>query len=258
MKTALVGHTGFVGSNLEAHFEFSELYNSTNSHHLAGGEYGLVVFAAAYAEKWKANQDPESDRGHIAKLKDLIQGVKAREFILISTVDVYPEPVGVDETSQINVSRGHAYGRHRHELEQAARAVHPEALIVRLPALFGPGLKKNAFYDFIHNNDLHRLESRAEFQFYNLRNLWPDIQIARKAGLKLVNLCSPPVNLADLHQQVFGRPFNNTLDGPVPKYDVRSVHSHLWSAEGPYTHSGGQVLAEMRAFAALNMAEKKR
>ena len=43
MKTAIIGHTGFVGSNLlEAH-AFDDLFNTSNIDQIAGREYDLVV-----------------------------------------------------------------------------------------------------------------------------------------------------------------------------------------------------------------------
>ena len=40
-----------------------------------------------------------------------------------------------------------AYGKNRLQLERWVRQDHPDALIVRLPALYGKGLKKNFLYD---------------------------------------------------------------------------------------------------------------
>ena len=40
-----------------------------------------------------------------------------------------------------------AYGKNRLQLERWVREDHPDALIVRLPALYGRGLKKNFLYD---------------------------------------------------------------------------------------------------------------
>ncbi len=46
MRTALIGHTGFVGSNLLAEHPFDELYRSTNIETIAGERFDLVVCAA--------------------------------------------------------------------------------------------------------------------------------------------------------------------------------------------------------------------
>ncbi len=49
---------------------------------------------------------------------------------------------------------------------------------MRLPGLYGPGLKKNVIFDFLHDNDVHKIDSRGVFQFYDTTRLWRDLEIA--------------------------------------------------------------------------------
>ena len=57
MKSALVGYTGFVGTNLNASYEFDGLYNSKNVKDAYGLEPKLLVYsglpAAMLAKKKK-------------------------------------------------------------------------------------------------------------------------------------------------------------------------------------------------------------
>ena len=108
--TALIGYTGFVGSNLLRQMSFKDLYHSKNIEELGGKSYDLLVCAGAPAEKWKANQDPGKDLENIRRLMDCLGRAKARKIILISTVDVYPVPCGVDEDSRIDPVLANAYG----------------------------------------------------------------------------------------------------------------------------------------------------
>jgi hypothetical protein len=71
MKSALVGHTGFVGGTLLRQRSFDDLYNSRNVEALAGKTYDLVACAAAPGVKWKANQEPEQDLASIRRLRRL-------------------------------------------------------------------------------------------------------------------------------------------------------------------------------------------
>src|SRR5438045_4212543 len=111
--SALIGHTGFVGSNLASQFSFDDYFRSTNVAEMAGRDYGLVVCAGIQAKKWWANQNPEADWFGIQTLLNVLSTVSARRFVLISTVDVYPQRSGVDEESLINPDNNHAYGKHR-------------------------------------------------------------------------------------------------------------------------------------------------
>ena len=69
---------------------------------------------------------------------------------MISTIDVFKKPSGVDENSVIETDGLHAYGYNRYLLECWVRENYPDALIIRLPGLFGKNIKKNFIYDFIN------------------------------------------------------------------------------------------------------------
>jgi len=245
--TALIGHTGFVGGNLLRQTQFDDLYNSSNIESIAGRHYGTIVCSGAPAEKWKANQAPEQDRESLGRLKRALGGATAGKVILISTVDVYPSPQGVDESTPIDLEAAQPYGRHRLELERFV-ADHFEALIVRLPGLFGPGLKKNIIFDFLHDNLVDKVHSDAVFQFYDLQHLWRDITTARAHDLPLVNFATEPTSVADVAQVAFGRHFENRPTATAPRYDVRSQHAALFGGHGGYLHDRDSVLDGMAAF----------
>jgi nucleoside-diphosphate-sugar epimerase len=153
---------------------------------------------------------------------DHLGEVRAHRTVLISTIDVYDSPVGVDEESEPHSSGGCAYGHHRLWLEQFFRKRFTNLLIVRLPGLFGNGLKKNVIYDLLHDNDLHKVNAESTFQFYSLDDLWADIDVARKASVALVNFATEPVSVAEVARQAFGFEFNNpTPPGSPAHYDFR-------------------------------------
>lgn len=249
MDDALFGYTGFVGSNLARQHRFDKSFNSANAGESRGRDFGLVVFSAARAEKWRINQNPGEDLRHIEELENTIGGCTARQFVLISTVDVYGSPQGVDERTPIDFDGLHAYGRHRYQLEQHVREVYPDALIVRLPGLFGPGLKKNVIFDFLTNNNVNRIHSESSFQYYNLDNLFRDITTAQEAGLTLVNFSTEPIRTGDIAQAVFGRDFANAPEGVSEvHYDMHCLYADSFGSTGPYLYSREQTLREMVAF----------
>lgn len=256
MSSAIFGYTGFVGGNLVKQLAFDDFYNSANSRDSAGKEYDLVIFSAARAEKWRINQEPESDLRHIKALEALVAGVKTKKFVLISTVDVYKSPVDVDEDSQIETDGLHAYGSHRYRLERFVRATHPTALIVRLPGLFGPGLKKNVIFDLLNDNNLDRVHADGCFQYYNLNHLWSDLSIAIRSELTQVNLTSEPIRTGDIARVAFGREFDNRPEGVgAGAYDMRTRYAEEFGGSGAYTRSAEQTLSELAEFVRIERGE---
>lgn len=249
MKNALIGHSGFVGTTLLKQTAFDGLYRSTNIAEIANQQFDVVVCAGAPAQKWIANREPEADLQNINRLMEILGTVKCERFILISTVDVFKNPIGVDEDTPVDESDLHAYGLHRRLLEKFVEEKFPQHLIVRLPGLVGPGLRKNVIFDFLNDNNLGAIDSRGVFQFYPMVNLWYDIQIALDAGLKLVHLTAEPVSVADVSLHGFGKPFDRQGTGTAARYDMRTRHGALFGAAEGYQYSARETIQAVRAYA---------
>lgn len=147
---ALVGYTGFVGSNLYAAGSFDAVYHSRNIGEAYGTAPDLLIYAGLRAEKYLANNEPKKDKEQIVQAEENIRKINPKKLVLISTIDVFKDPKGVDETSAVDTEALHAYGYHRYQLELWVRQHYPDALIIRLPGLFGKNIKKNFIYDYIH------------------------------------------------------------------------------------------------------------
>ena len=249
MKNALIGCSGFVGTTLLRQASFAALYRSTTIARIIGQSFDMVVCAAAPAQKWIANREPEADRAAIEGLIEHLQSLTCQMFVLISTVDVYNNPIGADEHTPVAEAGLHAYGLHRRLLEKFVLDHFPEHLIVRLPGLVGPGLRKNVIFDFLNDNNLSAIDSRAVFQFYPMVNLWFDIQIALGAGLKVVHLTAEPVSVAEVAEEGFGKRFVQTLANPPAAYDFRSLYAETFGGRGPYQYSRRETLQAIRAYA---------
>lgn len=146
----LVGYTGFVGSNLDMETSFNGRYNSKNIQEAYGISPDLLVYAGLPAAKYLANSAPEKDMAQILNAENNILKIAPKQLVLISTIDVFKNPVGVYEDTLVDTKGLSAYGLNRYRLEEWVREHYPEALIVRLPGLFGKNIKKNFIYDFIH------------------------------------------------------------------------------------------------------------
>lgn len=253
-SSALIGYTGFVGSNLLRRRPFDALFNSANIEQIAGRTFDLVVCSGARAEKWLANAEPERDLENIERLVGALSQAKARKLVLISTVDVFLDPIGVDEESPTPTDGLHAYGKNRRHLEQVL-ASRFDTTIVRLAGLYGRGLKKNAIYDLLHDNAVDKIDSRGVFQFYNVERLWRDIGIALDNDLPLVHLPPEPVSIADVARTAFGREFRNEVATRPARYDVRTRYAGLFGEGKWYVESKEEVLVGIAAFVADERGE---
>lgn len=171
MKTALIGYTGFVGSNIAKNMKFTDYYNSKNICDINGKEYDLVISTGIKAEKYLANSYPERDFKEISKfLKELKNIKKVEKLVFVSTVDIYKIPFNVDEDTVIDENNLHPYGKNRYFAEKFVKENFDDCLIVRLPALFGKNLKKNFIYDLITKIPTIILKEKYEELFYKLKN----------------------------------------------------------------------------------------
>lgn len=145
----LVGYTGFVGSNIEVKSQFDYLINSKNVQESFGTSPDLLVYSGVRAEKFLANKEPDKDYAVIENAIENIKNINPKSLVLVSTIDVYKNPVGVDEDNSIDINGLQPYGLNRYYLEKWVEENIKDYLIVRLPGLYGRNLKKNFIYDLI-------------------------------------------------------------------------------------------------------------
>lgn len=245
--TALVGATGFVGGLLRSARRFDGEFHSRNVGELPDRTWDEVVCAGMPAEKWRANQDPDGDRAALGKLWSALERTRAGHVVLISTVDVYEPPVGKDEGDEADAR--HAYGRHRAELEQRVLDHFESAAVVRLPALHGPGLKKNALYDLLQGRPCPAPRGAA-FQWYDLERLPADLSIVARHGLALAQLVTAPVTMGEIIDACFPGAEAPADDAPAPRYDLRTRHAAAFRGTDGYVCDHDTALAGIERFVA--------
>ncbi len=242
----LIGHSGFIGGNLLAAYPYAETFNSSTIDQLRGHRYDTVVCAAPQARKWWANQHPDEDRAMVQALVDRLVTVECSRFVLISSVDVFPVMHGVDEDFDCASRPNHAYGQNRLYLENGLRAHWGEhAHIIRLPGMFGPGLKKNALYDLLHHNEVEKIHPGGVFQWYDVRRLHDDMLKMVALRLPLLMLATAPIGVAEIQAHLFPDVALTPHANPAAHYDVRSRHAHHWGHDDGYLYSKSQVLGDM-------------
>ncbi len=244
---ALIGHTGFVGSNLLAQGRYDLTFNSKNSQDMRNGCFTEIVCAGVSAVKWKANQDPDADWAGIEDLIANLECIKADRFVLLSSVDVYQHPFDVNEDTEPDVY-GSPYGVHRAKLEKWVRDRFEESFIIRLPALYGPGLKKNAIYDLVHDNQVDKIDPRSKFQWYDVSRLEADIGVITERNLRLFNITSEPISMHDIGKHFFpGRLHYDKIGAPVT-YNYKTKYADVLGGTGDYHFSSADVIDGMERF----------
>lgn len=200
MSKMLVGYTGFVGSNLAQQIKFDYLVNSKNISEFVGSEVDELIISAGDARKWLANKEPENDLVHINKLFSDVSKIKPKSVMLFSTVDVYENKDGVYE-GDFEVAK-QPYGRHRWQFEQRVKEHFENVRVVRLPGLFGNGLKKNIIFDIIVGKDISGFNPDSAFQWFHLNDLKKIIQYCEHNNVSELNVTSEPVTVSEVCNSV--------------------------------------------------------
>lgn len=224
--------------------DFDKTYNSKNIDNIASEEFDLVVCAAPQAVKWWANKHPEEDKAAITRLTGALQKVNAKRFVHLSTVDVFPVLQGVDESFDCHSQDNHAYGRHRLELEDAITQMFDSVNILRLPALFGKGLKKNVIFDLLNGNMLDAINPASSFQWYPLAHLWGDIQTLVENEIELCMLATEPITTGAVLERFFPEVDVGAQAGEA-HYDVHTRYAHLFDKADDYMMNNAEVLAAL-------------
>lgn len=247
MNNCIIGHTGFVGGTLKKQRDFQHFYRSTDIEKIKGHEFDLVVCAGASAKKWLVNKEPENDLYRINLLLNCLSEIKAKKFILISTVDVFNDPKNVNELTPIDEKGLHPYGKNRYLIEKFVEDRFTNHLIVRLPGLVGTGLQKNALYDFKHENNIFQIDSRGIFQFYPMHKLNLDIEIALKKNVNKIHLTSEPILISEIAQKCFKIEFKNHILETPPSYDMRTIYP--LHSKGEYSYEKNFILKTIQNYA---------
>lgn len=257
MKTALIGYTGFVGSNILARHDFDDLYNSSNIDDIADKKYDLVVSAANRADSFRINEHPEEDRAEIDSLIARIgTAASISKLVLISTVCVYEASDGPNEDTPIRPENLTPYGQNRYHQEQVLSSRY-DTTALRLPQLFGRGLKKGVIYDLANNYRVEHIRPQGLFQYYDLARLWSDITIALDNRLTTLNIATPPLSSETVAREIFGIDLAGQVpDAPESPFaqmytrNMTTKHARLFGRDGEYLISEQEELDAIRDFAA--------
>nr|WP_317378936.1 NAD-dependent epimerase/dehydratase family protein [uncultured Faecalimonas sp.] len=102
--------------------------------------------------------------------------------------------------------------------------------------------------DELNFSALNFTDSRGIYQFYNLKNLYDDIQTALKNGIKKLNLATEPINIGELHEYITNQPFVNEFATSIPHYDFKSHYSKYFNNHHEYLYDKKTIMSEIATF----------
>jgi nucleoside-diphosphate-sugar epimerase len=260
---AIVGYTGFVGSNLLQYYNFDYFYNSKNFHEAFNKNFDTIFFCGVPAVKWYANKNPEEDSETINQITKILDTVNAKKFVLISTIDVYHDVESeLNEDNLIDHTINHTYGKNRFLFEEYIKNRYSNYNIIRLPGLFGKGLKKNIIYDLIHNNNVEKIPFNSSFQWYFLDWLKKDIDIVLKNDIKICNFFTDPLDtkrIFEIFQNIFNKQYDILKDESMgKKYNSCSKYGLLFGGNEKYIRNKDEIVAGLVDFFNFEKLDKSK
>jgi hypothetical protein len=119
--------------------------------------------------------------------------------------------------------------------------LNPKYLVSAIAEILHEFLLKN------NSTSLQFTDSRSSFQFYNLDNLWPDIQKVIYHNIKLINLVTEPINVAELYKFVMNKEFINSTS-KFSNYNLTSCYASLWDNHKHYLYTKSTILEDIKNF----------
>lgn len=251
---ALFGYTGFVGKYISTFEKFDYLYNSKNIQKSINMSFDKIYISCIPAVKWYANKFPKKDILVIKEIKKIFNTINAKKVILISTIDVYDNINNrSDEKTNINDDKNHVYGKNRHDFEKFIKKKFKEVYIIRLPALFGFGLKKNIIFDLLNNNNVGKIKKNSKFQWYCLTNLKNDVEIILKNKLYYCNLFTEPLHTKEI-LYLFNYDYSNNPDKFFNYDTVTLNYNYFVNGKNGYINTKEEILEQIKDF--INIYKK--
>jgi len=209
MTSTLIGHTGMIGQTLLDQHKFDLCYNSSNIDSFNNCAHDLVVCSAPSGNRLLINADSADDNFNLGKLMKVLASSSIKKFVLISSIDAINFPTT-------------PYGNNRLRFENFIKAYIPGSQIVRLSSLVGKHIKKNMLYDLKHRVYLEHVNPTAKLQWYNLENLWKDIETITGSSVQTHNFVSEHI----VNQEIITKFFPMCQVGPAKETTYRDIQPH--------------------------------
>lgn len=221
----VIGHTGFVGGILKKSI-IGDYFNRENIGNILNNFYDTIYCSGVISIKWWANKYPNEDAQNIKNLLEIIRNVNCNKFILISTISIYDDE---------------PYGINRKKFEDDLTKIFGNKLIiVRLPAVYGNGLKKNLLFDMLNNSILSEININDKYQWYNVNNIKFDIDSCLETGENVFEFFPEPITNEQLIS-LFSKNFK-IIDNDENSYIQNRI------PKNGYLYSSDKVMKELKEF----------
>lgn len=236
----LIGDTGFVGQNLLSFMHFDKTYNSKTIKDFTKFDHDIDIYLACLpATKWLVDKAPLDDLRNAENIVHALKKNTYNNVYLFSTIDVYKRSTPLSNESVSPKFYGPSYGANRYVFELYIRnnLQYRDIKVIRLPALFGPGLKKNILFDFKNNNQADKINFNSAYQWYNMERLEQDLNTISSREFKIFNLFPEPVETVDILGDEIG------YYGDRIEYNFQTIHT-----PSGYWYDKKKSIKEIRKF----------
>ena len=97
-------------------------------------------------------------------------------------------------------------------------------------------------------NSLQFTDSRSRYQYYNLKNLSPDIKTIIDHNIKLINLVTEPISASDLYHYLYNKKIYNITKNNYVDYGLKTKYAEFFEGEKGFIKNKKEVLYDIKEY----------
>lgn len=217
MEYSIIGR-GFIGTSLASQCNQPVVvYDRSTIDQVCDKKHNIIFLCAPTGNRLTVSRNPDSDLNDCKNLVAAIESCDYVQGVYFSTVDVFKDT---------------PYGHNRRWLEKNI-SKDPRWTVVRLPSLVDPSISKGLLFDLAKLFYLENISLESTIQWYPVADLFKDVVLILKQGLKEINLVSRPIVNRELITRLRPELISQLEKNKVLPmfYDLRSVNNEYWVDE---------------------------
>jgi len=116
--------------------------------------------------------------------------------------------------------------------------------VIRLPGLFGSGLKKNIIFDLLNKRNYENICLESFFQWFSLDELGAVVDRANISGDAVINVATEPLGTRDLVSALFPQDVYKCSGKNAVSYNMESKYGYFFSRD--------RVMEQLKEFVTKN------